>query len=248
MKRLLFIITSIILFSSCGFDDGSGTTTQYTLTATFQYKGVAFRPDSTFVNTSTPKGFGYDALNFFHKLDADNIWFDGGFIMSCAEMPASGVTEGLMNTYRANLNKAVNKNQKGNIYTVFYQNPDNALMPEHDVEFAYDMDNGSTCNIIGCFITNTVEVADYIKENFTVGDKMTIKATGYLDGAKTGEAEFVLAEYSAQKDSIVSRWTMFDLEKLGSVEYVDFEVSSTKPDTPTYFCMDSMGAEIKLIY
>ena len=63
MKRLLFIIISIILFSSCGFDDGSGTTTQYTLTATFQYKGVAFRPDSTFVNTSTPKGFGYDALN-----------------------------------------------------------------------------------------------------------------------------------------------------------------------------------------
>lgn len=245
MKRLFFIITSILLLSSCGFDDGSGSTTTYQLTATFQYTPApTFRSDSTFINTTTPQGFGFDALNFYHQLDADNIWFDGGFLLSCLEMPESENTTGLPNTYRANVK--YNKSFKENIYTVYYQNPDPVLMPEHAISFPL-VANG-TCTMAGCFVTNTVETAEFIKANFKLGDKMTLKATGWLNGAKTGEAEFTLAEYSAKKDSIVSAWTGFEMSKLGVVEHVDFEVSSTVEGTPAYFCMDNMVAEIKLTY
>lgn len=245
MKRLFFIISTVFLVSSC-FDDIDGNRTTYALTADFQYKDMEFKADSTFYNTLTPRGFGYDVLNFYHQLDADYIWFDGGFMLSCAEMPQSGVTEGLMKEYRLYLTPENNKDQKGNIYTVFYQNPNSSLMPEHDVEFVYK-ENGS-CVMLGCYVTNTVEVAEFAKENFKIGDRMTIKATGYLGGAKTGEADFTLVDFSAQKDSIVSKWTLFDLSKLGKVEHVDFEVSSSNPDTPPYFCMDSMGASIELVY
>lgn len=246
MKRLFFILAALALVSSC-LDDGSGSRTQYTLTATFQYQGLDLGADSTYFSTKTPEGFSFDLLNFYHQLDSDQIWFDGGFILSNYEMPESGVTDRLHNTYRLYLNPKANKNQSGNIYTVYHQNPDSALMPKHGVEFAY-AGQGSSCTMIGCFITNTVEVADSIKANFVLGDKMTVKATGYLFGEKTGEAEFTLAEYTAKNDSIVSCWTLFDLEELGTVEYVDFEVSSTNPNVPAYFCMDSMGANMDIVY
>ena len=58
----------------------------------------------------------------------------------------------------------------------------------------------------------------------------------------------ILADYSAQKDSIVTQWSVFDLAKLKMVEYVDFELISSKPDVPSYFCMDNMVAEISLEY
>jgi hypothetical protein len=57
-----------------------------------------------------------------------------------------------------------------------------------------------------------------------------------------------LAEFTEKKDSIVSVWTPFELKKLGSVQYVDFEVISTDPGVPTCFCMDSMVAEVEIKY
>lgn len=247
MKRLLFVLFSLILVSSC-LDDGSGNKTTYTLTATFQYPGVDFGSDSTYYSTVTPEGFSYDLLNFFHKFDSDQVWFDGGFILSNYEMPQSQNTAGLNNIYRLYLNADVNKNQAGNSYTVFFQNEDNNLMPAHDVQFPYANAAGCTCTMLGCFVTNTVQVADSIKANFKLGDKMYIRATGYRYGEKTGEATFTLAEYTADKDSIVSSWTLFDLKTLGNIEYVDFDVTTTNPDVPANFCMDSMGATISLVY
>jgi len=246
MKRLLFIITSIVLFSSCGFDDGSGTTSQYQVNVHFQYSPMpSFSPDSTFFNTVTAEGFGFENLvNFYHQLDGDKTWFDGGFLLSRLEMPKSGVTEGLKNAYRSYVKNG--KGLSGNVYAVYYQNPDPALMPAHDFNFPFK-ENGS-CVMKGCFITNTVETADFIAENFKLGDRMTVKATGWLDDKPTDSAEFVLADFSAQKDSIVSRWTPFDLTKLGSVEYVEFEIASTVPETPAYFCMDNLQVDITLQY
>ena len=58
----------------------------------------------------------------------------------------------------------------------------------------------------------------------------------------------VVAEFTEKKDSVVSSWTAFELTKLGAVDCVDFELISTQPDVPAYFCMDSMFATISLEY
>lgn len=242
MKRFFLIALAALTLTSC-LDTGSGMGQKYTLVASFQYSGVSFKSDSTFVNANDTIGFSYDVLNFYHTLTPDLSRLEGGFLLSCAEMPKSGDVSRLMQTYRAYL---TTDQLSGNIYTVFHQNPDNTKMPVHDISFPYT-ENG-TCTMGGCYLTNTVEVAEYIKANFTLGDRLAVKATGYLNGQKTGEAEMALADFSAQKDSIVSTWTPFELTKLGSVEYVEFEIISSKPDVPPYFCMDSMVAEINLEY
>ena len=243
MKRLFFILLSLIAVSSC-LDDGSGGMSSYTLVAGFQYGDIEFRSDSTCFNTTAKQGYGYDCLNFYHKLGSNDAKVDGGFTLSCLQMPLSGKTEGLNNTYRCYLKGL--KEQFSNIYSVFYQNPDEYWMPEHDVKFAYKADG--TCTMQGCYVANTVEVVESIKANFKVGDRLTLKATGYLNGAKTGSAEIHLADFSAAKDSIVSLWTPFDLQKLGSVEYVDFEIESTNPAVPAYFCLDNFTTTIEINY
>jgi hypothetical protein len=91
-------------------------------------------------------------------------------------------------------------------------------------------------------------VARKIKEHFKDGDKLVLKATGVkADGART-EASITLAEYSEAKDSVMYNWTAFALSSLGSVSYIDFEVQSTCPDVPGYFCMDGLVAGVSVEY
>lgn len=243
MKRIFIFIASVIMASSC-LTDGVGTHQSYTLVSNFEYSDIDFFPDSTCFNTTTPEGFGYDVMNFYHVLDPGKIRVDGGFLLSCQQMPLSMNTAGLDNVNRCYLTDT--KTQFSNIYSVFIQNPDDYLMPKNDIGFLYK--SNGTCVAQGCLVTNTVEVADSVKANFKLGDRLTIKAVGYLNGAKTGEADINLADYSAVKDSIVSKWTLFDLTKLGSFEYVDFEVISTNPNIPTNFCMDNFTTKIELSY
>ena len=61
-------------------------------------------------------------------------------------------------------------------------------------------------------------------------------------------ATLKLAEYSADKDSIVTSWTTFTLDKLGSVDKVDFELQSSKEGIPSSFCMDNFTAQVHLKY
>lgn len=245
MKRLFLILFSLILVSSC-LDDGSGAGQSITATATFSYPTITFRADSTFFNDSqTPQGFGYDVLNFYHQLDADKKTVLGGFRLSCLQMPLSGNTADLQNnTFRCYLKNL--KTQFDNTYSVYYQSPEISHMPTHAIEFPYTK-NGS-CRLLGMFVTNTVEVADSIKAHFKVGDRLTLKAKAYLAGSKTGEVEFALADYSAAKDSIVSTWTLLNLEKLGAFDFIDLEVVSTNPSVPAYFCMDNVQYQAELSY
>ena len=43
-------------------------------------------------------------------------------------------------------------------------------------------------------------------------------------------------------------WSVFDLSSLGEVDYIDFEVTSTNPEVPGYFCMDGLLSTIVIEY
>lgn len=244
MKRLFFFFSIIVMATSC-FDVKTNTYTGQ-LVADFEYRDIKFGADSVVVENIVGEGIYYDVLGFRHTLSPDNIWFDGGFIISCLNMTADKealAALGGKHTYRANVIPPI----KNNTYLVHYTNPDDGLMPAHDIEFIAK-ENG-TCSILGCYVTNTVEVAEAVSRMFETGDKLELKATGWLDSKPTKEAVFTLAEFTGQKDSIVSRWTAFDLTKLGTVDYVDFElVAPEGKDIPPYFCIDNVVASVTLEY
>lgn len=244
MKRIFFIIFSLIMVSSC-LDDGSGTTQKYQGRADFEYgAGAQFLPDSTFFNTKQAEGFGYDILNFYHQLDASKSGVDGGFILSQQKMPVSGKTEGLNNRYRCHIGQL--KDQFENTYAVFRSHPEPSFMPKHSI--AFSVPTYGTCQAVGAFMTNTVEVVDSVKSNFKDGDRLVAKFTSFRGEEKVGSVDVILAEYTEAKDSLITTWVPVDLDKLGNFEFIDIEVTPTNPKVPTYFCLDHFVYNAELEY
>lgn len=241
--RVLFILSLLGAAVSClGDSTYSGS---YTEVATFEYTdmdyGYLFGKDSVYVDTVANVGFAWKNVFVFFQNIKDKE-FTGGVMLSC--LRGGGATvPGADNRFRVNASAGAYDSKT---YVVFSENADASLMPEHDMFFAA---NGyGSCTMSGCMVNNTVQVMDSIKTNFVAGDKLLLKATGRLAGAVTAEAEFVLAEYSALKDSVVSAWTPFDLTALGKVDYVDFEVISSKPNVPAAVCIDNIQANVTITY
>lgn len=239
------MISMALMAVSC-FDMGSKSEESYTLIATFEYTGMnyveKFGADSLFFDdTKDGVGIGFHNLAFYHKLNAGKTEVLGGFLASY--LRPQRAEEGGDNANRAYIMLPEKEN---NTYMVYRFSPQEPDRPEHDVQFLQT--KYGTCEMIRCYVTNTIEVADAVAANFETDDVLVLKAEGYLNGKKTGENEIRLAEFTAQKDSIVSKWTAFDLQKLGSVEYVEFSMSSTRSGIPLNFCLDNMEAAINLSY
>ncbi len=243
MKRI--ILFSLILLTAASCLKDAGWSTSYSLRVTFEFPDNVypsyFDADSLFYDKEG-KGFSWgNTVLAFNQKTVDNE-FCGGFLMSYQKgLPeGTGLSE-MDGTWRPNSPAGAYGSKT---YAVFYDNPAEGMMPEKDMVFTHSY--FGTCILNSCRVNNTALVAGKVQEHFEKGDKLVLKATGYLAGQKTGEAEFVLAEFSSQKDSIVSAWTNFDLDKLGSVDEVDFKVISPNEQVPGYFCIDEISANIAL--
>lgn len=241
MKRIIFAIAAALCAAAC-FDVSTETyKSTYTVDTSFEYTTLSFDevfgPDSLYFDYENGVGIGWQDLAFYHKLNGAKTDVDGGFMLSA--LKGSGATSG------NNLYRVVSGTGLGgsSAYMVFHQSD---IMPEKQVEFVSS--KYGTCTMGGCYVNNTKEVADSIASRFGLGDRLSLKAVGYLNGTKTGEATVTLADFSAAKDSIVTNWTPFELTKLGQIDQVSFEIVSTKEGIPAYFCLDDMIATISIAY
>lgn len=238
MKR--FLLGIAMLFSVVSCLESTGTKISETLYITFDesFRDDFFGADSVY--TETPF-MCYGMLVFGNKVDKvdeSTVEFKGGFALSCL----SGDVKESEEPTSINPFRAYAPIGRRNMYTVYFQSDD---MPEKDVFF--NASSFGTCVMGACSVNNTVEVVDFVKKNFVPGDRITLTATGFLAGEKTGSAEIYLADYSLQKDSVVTNWTSFNLNKLGSIDAIDFEITSSK-EVPTSFCLDNMIATVTLSY
>ena len=243
----------VVLASVVSCLDGGSYTSSYPLNADFEYESLNFRPDSTYYYSADYLGIGWNYLLFCHKVDKDGD-FLGGFRLSRLEGQIKNVDEEHRPLYEETLASLdmtwrVYTKPFKNTYMVFYKSNE---MPDSDIIFM-NPTNG-TCTMSACLVCNTAGVAEEVKEKFERGDKLMLKATGYLGKKETSSAEIALADYTltdksgAQKDSIVSTWTVFDLSKLGLVDEVRFEMDSKGKDVSQYFCLDHLRANISLSY
>lgn len=237
MRNLIFTCLIFFVLTACLPESRMQTT--YTAVATFEFIGTDFGKDSLYMDSKYGYGFSWDDLAFFHKLTEDKTTHLGGFMLSRLKSTSDPALD---STWRV----ASGRGYMGSeTYIVHYTNPFSSNMPDHDIQFLNE-DYG-TCVPSGCYVNNTSLVVKTIKERFHLGDRLTLKAVGYLDGKMASSVEMLLADYSAQKDSVVTVWTPFELSKLGTVDRIDFELLSTK-EIPLYFCMDNMTATVSLSY
>ncbi|MBP5499645.1 MAG: DUF4465 domain-containing protein [Bacteroidales bacterium] len=113
--------------------------------------------------------------------------------------------------------------------------------------------DGASFKLDACYVTNSAyaytsmkEGDDYAKK-FGDDDWFLITATGYLDGVKVGTAEY----YLAQNGKISDSWEIFDLSQIGTVDYVEFTLSSSDNgewgmNTPAYFCLDNFNEPLTI--
>ncbi len=238
-KLIILIIAAFGVASCMNLLDDKNFSSQYTLGSTFEYGYEVPFVDSIYFEKDYGMGFSWRDVAYFHKLNSDKSKLVGGFLVS----RLNGKGESDLDMYRVNSGVGYNGSKS---YAVFTSNADSYEMPEHDMEFmsiAY-----GSCSMTECYVNNTKAVANAVRETFVPGDKLTVKMTGYLNGKATGSAEFVLAEKTESKDSLVTGWRKFNLEKLGTVQYVEIEMISTRELPARTFCIDNMEASIQLSY
>ena len=247
MKKILVVILAAAFAFSC--KPGPSYSTQYTAVTTFEYDaeyGVdylkEFAKDSTFYDAQNGLALGWGDLGFFHKVSEIDKSFQGGWKHSYqrpvgdgrdAEKPAGYVPSNYrsMGPHTGSSNKT---------YAVFCQNEDPTGMPERDVKFMSAQ--YGTCTPSQCWVNNSEAVYEAVKQSFGASDRLVLKATGYLGGVKTDEVSIQMAA----ADTIMYNWSKLDLTKLGNVDAIDFELTSTKGDIPMYFCMDELSARIAI--
>ena len=250
LNHLVVVFFAALSAVSC-LPDGDYSQTAVVV-ATYEYTEAPFDSDSLFYKSDKGLGIGWGTLGFMHKVDTTSWTFEGGFLLSrqkgtlydpadTAALSKSDSLARVHDLYRVN---AVKDTVNNNSYLVFCQNPDSSKMPERDVLFMIEENAAAQAQM--CFVNNTSYVAYKAAQTFVPGDRITLTATGYLKGAKTGEVSMLLADFSAQKDSIVSKWTAFDLTKLGVFDAIDFNVASTREEVPAYFCMDNFAAQVTI--
>lgn len=245
MKKILFCVAVALTMISCL--EGSYKQS-YTADVTFELSNDMYAnsfKDSLFV-LSEGEGFVYMNYPLVFMQKQLSGTYQGGFIISYLKGEADGrlLKEPADNdAYRVH---AANGASDSKTYVVYYENPVESMRPKHDIEFGYK--GLGTCTPLGCYVNNTTLVARKIKEHFKDGDKLVLKAKGILADGTAKETSIVLAQYTEAKDSVMYNWTPFTLTSLGAVDYVDFEVVSTNPEVPGYFCLDGYLASIDIEY
>lgn len=237
MKKILFAIFTAVCAASC-LGDGPTYSGSYTVVATFEYGNIC-GTDSLYFENQLGYGITWQDLAFNHKLSEDKSEFLGGFMISCLD----GKGRSDNDIFRVNSGKGY---QKSSSYAVFHSDPDASKMPEYPIEFV-SREYG-VCKIVGCYVNNTAAVVDSVRASFVPGDRLSLKMTGYKDGKKTGSNEIVLAEYTDQKDSVITEWTPFMLAQLGHADFIKVEINSTKDNIPAYVCIDDMMADVAVEY
>ena len=245
MKKILFCVAVALTMISCL--EGSYTQS-YTADVTFELSNDVYAnsfKDSLFV-LSEGEGFVYMSYPLVFMQKQLSGTYQGGFMMSYLKGEADGKLSKAPAENDAYRVHALMGASGSSTYAVYYENPVESMRPKHDIEFGYK--GLGTCTPLGCYVNNTTLVARKIKEHFKDGDKLVLKAKGTLADGTAKETSIVLAQYTEAKDSVMYNWTPFTLTSLGAVDYVDFEVVSTNPEVPGYFCLDGYLASIDIEY
>ena len=132
-------------------------------------------------------------------------------------------------------------NGKSSVYAVFHDTTA-ALMPEHVIKIAIPNED-SNCTFTFMYLHNVQAAVQAARTGaglaggpFQAGDFLTFSVTGYKGTQTTGTVEFKLIDGT----QVVDEWKKLDTSSIGSIDALDFRLTSSRPDFPLYCCVDDM--------
>ena len=197
--------------------------------------------DTVFVYPSMRFGPVY----FFAKLD-DQDAFQGGMSL-CRGKDADASPE-REPSYFAVYDENVG-NQRSHAYAVFHQ-ASASRMPEHFIQI-YIPNTESSCGAESMYVHNVQAVVQAVQHGvglaggpFQTDDYLLLTVTGKRGTSVTGTKEVKLVDGT----SFIKEWTKVDITDLGSVDTIDFELTSSRQDLPLYCCLDDLMVHYVEIY
>lgn len=139
---------------------------------------------------------------------------------------------------------------KANVYAVYRDEPDTAMMPKVSTFFAFA--NMGSLVPSSVKVANTVEMvaASYGAAGYTSfgkGDWVTVRFTGYKNGEVTGTADCALFDWTdSEKRELLKEWKSVDLSPLKSIDRMDVNIFSNRESFPRYVCLDDLRMTITL--
>lgn len=237
MKKSIFFVAALALvFASC---EKGGESYQDKTVATFEEAAISPSQAESYL------AFKNDTTVFFESgiFKAQQVVsYGGSYVVGAviSNQTTTSVEDGYADAYKSAKGGAY----QGRNFMVWYADswgPASLSLTKDTV-------------VAGMYVCNTALVADMIKNGdgmssvpggFTDNDWFKLTIGGKLDGVAVNEkVDFMLAEGT----SIVTDWTYVDLSKLGTIDELTFEMTGTKTNTyglttPTYFCIDNLGAK-----
>ncbi|GEM_PF-678169 len=251
MKRSAFLGVLALVAASClsGLEGQSKYDGRVVLT---------FEPDNgyeweSFVNEFFNGGkdtvvaypyFSTSAISVCAKLDDADV-FQGGFAL-CRGLDSLATPDRKPSRF-AVFDKSGHAGSYA--YAVFHDTTA-TLMPEHAV-LAPVPNAESTNSPDAVYVHNVQAVVQAIRYGtglaggpFVAGDYLTLTVTGYKNGTKAGEKSLNLVSGT----EALKEWTEMDLTSIGSVDALDFHLTSSRDDLPLYCCVDNLIMHIVQVY
>lgn len=182
---------------------------------------------------------------FFAKLDANEDYLGGMALCRGKDHDASvGRKPSRFAVY-----DEYGGNKKSHAYAVFHDTTA-VLMPEHFIRISIPNEL-SSCTAKFLYLDNvqaTVQAAKYGVNleggPFQAGDYLLLTITGMLGTKVTGTVEVKLIDGV----ECIHEWKEVDITSLGSIDTIDFKLTSSRDDFPLYCCLDDLGLQYNEIY
>ena len=180
---------------------------------------------------------------FFAKLDDQKVFQGGTALCRGKDTDASAEREpSCFAVYDENVG-----NQKSHAYAVFHQA---SMMPEHFIQI-YLPTTESSCAAESMYVHNVQAVVQAVKHGvgladgpFQAEDYLLLTVTGMKGTSVTGTMEVKLVDGT----SFIKEWTKVDITDLGSIDTIEFKLTSNRPDLPLYCCLDDLMVHYIEIY
>ena len=248
-KSLLIAVAVLPVAVSCLNDGKHHNKFSFTVEHTFEHE--AFSVSATDSIGLYPRVYAESGYTVFDAtVQEDPGALLGGFALSRRVDPVTGADyEGKSPLHC--ISKPLLPEEK--TFLVFYQSDD---MPEKQIWF--DMPNSDCLAMpLAMYFNNTQAFVNAVRTGrglsggpFAENDWAEVRLTGYLRGAKTGEASLRLADFENFRDSVVTTWTPLDGlgEKLGNVDQISISLASSREDMVPYVCLDHLIFKLNIEY